>query len=126
MYHINCNTTLYNVIFIGLTCNRDKLYAIINNRVDNMINQGLSNEIKSYYDRNINTKPLVNGIGYKELYKYFDNEIALDEAINLIKRNSRRYAKRQYTFFKHQFPVIWIDVNFNNFDNTVEEVMNKV
>lgn len=91
-----------------------------------MINQGLINEVKSYYDRNINTKPLVNGIGYKELYKYFDNEIALDEAINLIKRNTRRYAKRQYTFFKHQFPVIWIDVNFNNFDNTVEEVMNKV
>ena len=120
------NKLLYNVIFIGLTCNRDKLYAIINNRVDNMINQGLINEVKSYYDRNINTKPLVNGIGYKELYKYFDNEITLDEAINLIKRNSRRYAKRQYTFFKHQFPVIWIDVNFNNFDNTVEEVMNKV
>ena len=71
--------------------------------------------------RDIKTKPLLSGIGYKELYKYFDGEISLDESIELIKRNSRRYAKRQYTFFKHQFKVKWINVDINNFNKTIKE-----
>ena len=93
-------------------------------RVDKMFNDGLLEEVKSFYDKSIREKPLMSGIGYKELYRYVDNEISLDEAIDLIKRNSRRYAKRQYTFFNHQFNTTWFDVDFDDFDKTVEEVYN--
>lgn len=122
---INNNKTdklLYNAVFIGLTTDREILYDIINKRVDKMLSEGLLEEVKYFYDRKIYTKPLINGIGYKELYKYFAKEETLEEAVNKIKRNSRRYAKRQYTFFNNQLPVIWFDVNFNNFDKTVDEV----
>lgn len=122
---INDNKTdklLYNAVFIGLTTDRELLYDIINKRVDKMLSEGLLEEVKYFYDRKVYTKPLINGIGYKELYKYFAKEETLEEAVNKIKRNSRRYAKRQYTFFNNQLPVIWFDVNFNNFDKTVDEV----
>ena len=62
-------------------------------------------------------------IGYKELFPYFDGEKDLDDCLSTIKQNSRRYAKRQYTWFNHQIPVKWFDVNFNNFDSTVNEVL---
>lgn len=120
------NKLLYNVDFIGLTTDRDKLYNIINNRVDKMINDGLLEEVKYFYDKKIYTKPLINGIGYKELYKYFDGEISLEEAVNKIKQNSRRYAKRQYTFFNHQLPVKWVNVNFLNFDDTINDVISNL
>ena len=68
----------------------------------------------------------MTGIGYKELYKYFDGEITLDEAIELIKRNSRRYAKRQYTWFNNQMNIKWFDVNYKNFEKTIEEVSNYI
>ncbi len=118
------NKLLYNVCFIGLTTDRYKLYNVINNRVDEMIKLGLVNEVKNFYDKGIHSKPLINGIGYKELYKYFDGEISLDEAIEKIKKNSRHYAKRQYTFFNNQLPVKWFNVDYNNFDNTFISVVN--
>ena len=62
------------------------LYQIINKRVDKMIEDGLIDEVKSLYNQNIKSKPIINGIGYKELYRYFDGELTLDEAIELIKR----------------------------------------
>lgn len=113
---------LYDVIMIGLTTSRDKLYSIINSRVDKMMDNGLIDEVKYFYDNKIYTKPLINGIGYKELYKYFNNEITLDEAVELIKKNSRHYAKRQYTFFNNQFSMKWFNVDLDNFDNTIDEV----
>lgn len=113
-----------DVLFVGLTCDRLVLYDRINKRVDIMIENGLIDEVKSFYDKNIRTKPLLGGIGYKELYEYFDGFVSLEEAINLIKRNSRRYAKRQYTFFNHQFKMNWFLVNFNNFDETIIDVSN--
>ena len=91
-----------------------------------MINNGLIKEVKSFYDNKIFTKPLLSAIGYKELYKYFNNEINYDEEINLIKRNSRRYAKRQYTFFNHQFNMNWFNVDIDNFDNTIKNVCNYI
>ncbi len=121
----NGNKLLYEAKFIGLTVNdREYLYKRINDRVDKMIDDGLIHEVKSFYDKGVFTKPLLNAIGYKELYKYFDGEITYDEAISLIKRNSRRYAKRQYTFFNHQFDIKWFNVNFDNFDETINEVIN--
>jgi len=116
------NKLLYDCIFIGLTTDRDNLYNIINKRVDKMVDNGLIDEVKYFYDKKIYTKPLIGGIGYKELYKYFDGECYLEEAIELIKRNSRRYAKRQYTFFNHQMPVKWFNTDYNNFNNTVKDV----
>ena len=116
------NKLLYDVAFIGLTTDREKLYQIINSRVDKMINDGLINEVKKFFDEGIYSKPLINGIGYKELYKYFEKEISLEEAIEKIKQNSRRYAKRQYTFFNNQLPVVWFNVDFNCFSNVINSV----
>ncbi|HHX16996.1 MAG TPA: tRNA (adenosine(37)-N6)-dimethylallyltransferase MiaA [Mollicutes bacterium] len=117
---------LYDVIFIGLTTDRKKLYDIINKRVDKMISDGLIDEVKAIYQKDIRSKSMMTGIGYKELYKYFDDEISLEEAIDLIKKNSRHYAKRQYTWFNNQMNITWFDVNFNNFDRTVEEVIDYI
>ena len=126
---INTNTTnklLYDAIFIGLTTDRRILYDKINNRVDIMIKEGLLNEVKVFYDKNIRTKPLLNAIGYREIYSYFDGNISLEEAIDKIKQNSRHYAKRQYTLFNHQLPVVWFETDYSNFNNTVEKVINYI
>ena len=126
---INTNTTnklLYDAIFIGLTTDRRILYDKINNRVDIMIKEGLLNEVKAFYDKNIRTKPLLNAIGYREIYSYFDGNISLEEAVNKIKQNSRHYAKRQYTFFNHQLPIVWFETNYNNFNNTIEKIISYI
>lgn len=115
---------LYEHKIIGLTTDRDKLYERINKRVDIMVENGLLEEVKTFYDKKIYSKPLMGGIGYKELYDYFDNNKSLEEALDKIKQNSRHYAKRQYTFFNNQLDVNWFNVDFNNFNNTIEEVIN--
>ena len=114
---------LYNVIYIGLTCSRDVLYERINKRVDEMFEQGLLEEVKSFYDAGIDSKALKTAIGYKELYSYFDGVITLEEAKELIKKRSRNYAKRQYTWFNNQMDIKWFDVDFKDFNKTVEEVI---
>ena len=73
-----------------------------------MIDEGLLDEAKNLYEKR-NCKSLLTGIGYKELYSYFDGDISLEEATDLIKRNSRRYAKRQITWFKKNKQTIWIE-----------------
>ena len=113
-----------DVKFIGLTTDRDVLYDRINKRVDIMFNEGLVQEVKSLYDEGIRSKAINTGIGYKELYDYFDGKISLEEAKDLIKKRSRHYAKRQYTWFNNQMDVKWFNVNFENFDNTIKEVEN--
>lgn len=119
----NKDKLLYdNVIFIGLTTDRENLYNKINLRVDKMIEEGLLDEVKELYDKKINTKPIINGIGYKEVYEYFDNNISYEEMIDKIKQNSRRYAKRQYTFFKNQMNINWFNVDYDNFNNTINKV----
>ena len=113
---------LYDAIYIGLTCDRNILYERINNRVDEMFQEGLIEEVKNFYDKKINSKALSTAIGYKELFLYFNGEITLEEAKDLIKKNSRHYAKRQYTWFKNQMDITWFNVDFENFNNTIEEV----
>lgn len=117
---------LYNVKFIGLTTSREILYDRINKRVDDMIKNGLIEEVKSLYDKNIRSKAIMTGIGYKELYDYFDGNISLEDAINLIKQRSRHYAKRQYTWFNNQMDIKWFDVDFDDFNNTINEVINYI
>lgn len=117
---------LYNFKIIGLTTSRDILYDKINKRVDVMFQSGLLTEVKSFYDQGIRSKALETGIGYKELYQYFDNKITLEQAKDLIKKNSRHYAKRQYTFFNHQLDVKWFDTNYEDFSKTIKEVENYI
>ncbi len=113
---------LYDALFIGLTTDREKLYDIINARVLKMVDDGLIREVEGFYKKGLHSKALETGIGYKELYQYFDGNISLAEAIKLIQKNSRHYAKRQYTFFNHQLPVKWFNVNYEDFSQTILEV----
>lgn len=115
-----------DVKIIGLTRPREELYETINNRVDEMINNGLIDEARYFYDKKIHSKAINTAIAYKELYLYFENKMNLDDAINLIKQRSRNYAKRQYTWFKHQMDVKWFDINVKNFDETIHEVTNYI
>ena len=117
---------LYDVVFIGLSTDRDILYDRINKRVDKMVNDGLLIEAKKIYDSNIRSKAVMTPIGYKELFPYFDGDKDLDECLDLIKQNSRKYAKRQYTWFNNQMNVKWFNVDFNNFSNTVNEVLDYI
>lgn len=123
----NGNKKIYDFLCIGLTTDRTNLYNIINNRVDQMIENGLLEEAKKIYDMGEvvrKSKAIHTCIGYKELFPYFDGDISLNEAIELIKKNSRRYAKRQYTYFKHQIDSIkWFDVDYNNFSVTIKNVL---
>lgn len=116
----NKDKLLYDVIFIGLTTNRENLYNIINNRVEGMFNNSLLEEAKYLFDKKI--KRFNEIIGYKELNDYFLNKISLEEAKEKIKQNSRRYAKRQYTWFKNQMDIKWFEVNYDDFNKTILEV----
>lgn len=119
----NKDELLYNIKTIGLTTQREVLYERINKRVDIMINNGLLDEITKLKDKYKNSRILNSGIGYKEFYDYLFNDKKLEDVIEEIKQNSRRFAKRQYTFFKHQFDTTWFNVDLENFDNTINEVL---
>lgn len=115
---------LYDVKFIGLTLPRDVLYERINERVDLMMNQGLLQEIEMLMRMNLSPElQSMKAIGYKEWFAYYQGNQNLEETIELIKKNSRNYAKRQYTWFNNQVPVKWFDVNLNDFDDTVNNVI---
>ncbi len=95
----------FEIIKIGLNRNREKLFNIINSRVDKMINTGLIDEVKSLTKyRNFNA---LNTVGYKEIFEYLDKKITLKQAIENIKTNTRRYAKRQITWFKKDESIKW-------------------
>lgn len=116
------NKLLYDTIFIGLTTKRETLYEKINNRVDEMIKNGLLKEAEKIYKSNIRTKAITTPIGYKELFPYFEKKETLEECIEKIKQKSRNYAKRQFTWFNHQIPTTWFNVNYDDFNKTIEEV----
>lgn len=117
------NNKLYNFISIGLKSDRETLYKMLDKRVDSMFNEGLLDEAKRLYKMNL--KNYTNIIGYKELNEYFNGNISLDEAKELIKRNTRRYAKRQFTWFNNQMKDIkWFNVNYDNFYDTIKKIEN--
>ncbi|MFC4557205.1 tRNA (adenosine(37)-N6)-dimethylallyltransferase MiaA [Virgibacillus kekensis] len=97
----------YNLIFIGLEMDRDLLYSRINQRVDSMLKQGLLKEVKSLYNKGYENCQSMRGIGYKEFIPYIRGEQTLEESVEILKRNSRRFAKRQYTWFKNKLKVDW-------------------
>ncbi|KXY09130.1 tRNA (adenosine(37)-N6)-dimethylallyltransferase MiaA [Bacillus wiedmannii] len=104
------NELLYDVSLIGLTMDREMLYDRINLRVDIMMDQGLLEEVEGLYNRGIRDCQSIQAIGYKEIYDYFEDRVSLEEAVSQLKTNSRRYAKRQLTWFRNKMDVTWFDV----------------
>lgn len=115
------NEFLYDSLIIFLNDDRKALYERINNRVDKMINKGLIEEVKSFYPNKLGPTA-VKAIGYKELYEYFDGKVSLDVAIENIKKNTRHYAKRQFTWYRNKKNTIFVNVNINNLSLTIDEV----
>ena len=103
-------TSAYNSAYFVLDMPRDQLYKRIEDRIDQMMEAGLLEEVKALkaagYDRSLVS---MQGLGYKQLLAYLDHEISLDEAIGLIKRDTRRFAKRQLTWFRREADVEWFD-----------------
>lgn len=110
---------LYDFTLIYLNPDREELYKKINTRVDKMINEGLLNETENLKEYS----KLNSIIGYKELLEYINGKVSLEEAIENIKSDTRKYAKRQNTFFKNQFDNLNIfNVDYDNFNNTIKKV----
>jgi tRNA dimethylallyltransferase len=103
-------TSPYQLHLIGLEMDRELLYDRINHRVDLMVQQGLVKEVQTLYQRGYTDKPSMKGIGYKEFIPYFENHQSLEEAIETLKQNSRRFAKRQYTWFRNKMDVNWYSI----------------
>ena len=100
----------YNLIYIGLNMDRAKLYEKINQRVDKMIDLGLVDEVKNLLDEGLDkNSQSLKAIGYKEVISYLDSEIDFAEMVDLIKKNSRHYAKRQLTWFRRDKRIKWFD-----------------
>lgn len=103
----------YNHLVIGLEMERKDLYNQINRRVDEMMENNLLEEVRSLYERGFEYTQAMKAIGYKELIPYIKGEIDLDTAVETLKRNTRRYAKRQFTWFKNQMDVDWYTIGSN-------------
>ena len=101
----------FQIINTAIECDRTLLYKRINKRVDEMINKGLLNEVKDLIDYK-NLRPM-NTVGYKELFLYLDNKVSLKNAVNEIKKNSRRFAKRQMTWLRKKDDIKWIEKNIS-------------
>lgn len=99
----------FNSFYVGIQADREIIYERINQRVDTMVEAGLLDEAKKLYPRkNLNA---LQTVGYKELFQYFDNHFTLDFAISEIKKNTRRFAKRQLTWLRKNKNILWIDFN---------------
>lgn len=97
----------FNIIKLGIDMERERLYERINRRVDVMMQMGLEQEARAVY--HLRAHNSLQTVGYREMFDYFDGKISRDEAIELIKRNSRRYAKRQMTWFRRDEEIKWVD-----------------
>ena len=102
---------LYDALIIALDMERSGLYAKSDQRVDNMVEDGLLNEVEGLLKSGVAfSDQAMKGIGYREFEAYFKNEQSLDEVIQKIKSDSHNFAKRQYTWLRHQLPIEWIDI----------------
>lgn len=110
----------FNIMKFGLRRERTNLFERINNRVDAMMDAGLLDEARRVYPlRHLNS---LNTVGYKELFAYFDGTMTLDEAVARIKKNTRVYAKKQMTWFKHDPDIHWLDADKKDTSEMLEEV----
>lgn len=102
--------SIYNPIFIGLSLDRKILYERINRRVDSMIENNLLQEVKLLYDNGLSNKQSMSGIGYKEFIPYFKGEMSFESCVDQLKQNSRRFAKRQLTWFRNKMDISWYNM----------------
>ena len=123
----NCNEKCknYDAILIGLTRNRPELYDRINRRVDIMVEQGLFNEVEQLLEMGLDEDDIsMKGIGYKEIIGFFDGLYSQEEAIDLIKKNSRHLAKRQLTWFRRYEDMKWFNLSeYTNDEDAVGEII---
>ena len=114
----------YQLCLLGLTMERSLLYERINLRVDVMMNQGLVKEVESLLEKGyLGSLPSMQGIGYKEVVQYLEGRISLEEAVELIKKNSRNFAKRQLTWFRSMKDIHWLDMtNSGDKQSLVENI----
>ena len=102
---------IYNALIISLTSSREELYQRIDKRVDMMFEKGLEKEVETLLKKGLTFEhKALSAIGYRQFKDYFEGKVTLDEVKELIKRDSRRFAKRQYTWFRHQFKTEWFDI----------------
>ena len=116
---------VYNTGFFVLTDDREKIYKRINERVDVMVKSGLVDEVKRLKDLGLTKENVsMHGLGYKEILMYLDNEISLDEAVYMIKRDSRHFAKRQLTWFRRYDDMRWFNVSeYDSEDQCFEDML---
>lgn len=101
---------VYDCLIIGLTKERDELYELIDHRIDKMVKDGLIEEIKGLLQKGINFEnQSMQAIGYKEFKEYFDNTKSLEDCIQQVKTNTHHFVKRQYTYFKNQMNIHWVN-----------------
>jgi len=114
---------LYRTALVGLTMEREMLYNRINERVEMMMEEGLLDEVKGLYEKGLRACQSIQAIGYKEIYEYLDSRMTLDAAVENLKQNSRRYAKRQLTWFRNKMDVQWFDMSdVQNFTKKITEI----
>src|SRR5690625_3355625 len=113
----------YNIIFIGLEMDRKLLYHRINKRIDLMIEQGLEEEVRSLYEQGLKKSQSMKAIGYKEFVPYFEGQQSFEDTVHLMKRNTRRYAKRQYTWFKNKLDINWYMLSPNTTQNKFQTIL---
>ncbi len=121
---LNIKDNNYNFIQIALERDRKILYDRIDYRVELMIENGLVEEAKDIYEKYNSEKNKIKAIGYKELFDYFDGLISVDEAIEIIKKESRHYAKRQFTWFKGDADYKWFDLGQITEDEIIKKILN--
>lgn len=121
---IRKKSSKYDFILIGLSMDRKTLYERINQRVDKMIDDGLVEEVKSLLDKGFEKKLIsMQAIGYKEIIEFLEGNITFEEAVNILKRNTRHFAKRQFTWFLKDENVKWFNIeNVNKIDATLEQI----
>lgn len=113
----------YNILMYGLTMDRKELYSRIEQRVDKMLGQGLVDEVKGLLDKGYSSSlTSMQGLGYKEIILYLNGTLSLGEAVDLLKMNTRRFAKRQLTWFRRDGRIRWIDVGQRTAEEVSEEI----
>ncbi|MGN0772183.1 MAG: tRNA (adenosine(37)-N6)-dimethylallyltransferase MiaA [Candidatus Ventricola sp.] len=120
----------YHVLVYGLSLPREQMYARINARVDEMVRGGLVDEVKGLLDRGIEPRPeggAMQAIGYKEIVSALRGEMTMERAVDLIKQGSRRYAKRQWTWFRHDPRTKWFDwTAYENEDALIDDLLHQI
>lgn len=114
----------FRPLYIGLDLPREQLYARINARVELMLQAGLVEEARNLYEQDLDKNlPAMKGIGYKELFAFFEGDISLEAATDQIKQNSRRFAKRQLTWFRNRMDIHWLEADSQMLNNTAEQLI---